>query len=329
MNQIVICAMYKFVTLEDYKDIRQPLWDFMEDNSIKGTLLLAHEGINGTVSGSREAIDALLAWLNKDDRINPISYKESYEDSQPFYRTKVKLKKEIVTMGVEDIDPRKTVGTYVKPAQWNDLISDPDVTVIDTRNDYEIEIGTFKHAINPDTETFREFPKYVSENLDPQKNKKVAMFCTGGIRCEKSTAYLKEQGFDEVYHLEGGILKYLEEVPKEESLWQGDCFVFDNRVAVNHDLEKSHYDQCYACRLPITEEDKLSDKYEQGVSCPRCYGTHSEAQIARFKEREKQIALAKARKEEHIGTEARDVMQKMRKLKTDQRRAQRSAAKKA
>ena len=255
-GQIVICAMYKFVTLENYQEIRQPLWDFMEEHEIKGTLLLALEGINGTVSGSRAAIDALLNWLNKDERINPISFKESYEDSQPFYRTKVKLKKEIVTMGVEGIDPRKTVGTYVKPQEWNQLISDPDVTVIDTRNDYEIEIGTFKHAINPNTETFREFPQYVADNLDPAKNKKVAMFCTGGIRCEKSTAYLKEQGFEEVYHLEGGILKYLEDVPKEDSLWQGDCFVFDNRVAVNHDLEKSHYDQCYACRLPITEEDK-------------------------------------------------------------------------
>lgn len=326
IDKIVICAMYKFVALDNYKDIRQPLWDFMEVQGIKGTLLLASEGINGTVSGTREGIDALLAWLNKDERINPISFKESYENRQPFYRTKVKLKKEIVTMGVEGIDPRKTVGTYVKPENWNDLISDPDVTVIDTRNEYEISIGTFKDAINPNTETFREFPQYVADNLDPQKNKKVAMFCTGGIRCEKSTAYLKEQGFEEVYHLEGGILKYLEDVPKEQSLWEGDCFVFDNRVAVNHDLEKSAYDQCYACRLPITEEDKQSELYERGVSCPHCHGKHSEAQIARFREREKQIQLSKERNEEHIGTEARDVMQKMRKLKIHQRREQRKAA---
>ena len=327
MNQIVICAMYKFVALDNYKEIREPLLNFMEEQGIKGTLLLASEGINGTVSGNRESIDALLAWLNRDERINPISYKESFEDSQPFYRTKVKLKKEIVTMGVEGIDPRKTVGTYVKPEDWNALIADPEVTVIDTRNDYEIGIGTFKHAINPKTETFREFPQYVADNMDPTKNKKVAMFCTGGIRCEKSTAFMKEQGFEEVYHLEGGILKYLEDVPKEESLWQGDCFVFDNRVAVNHDLEKSHYDQCYACRLPITEEDKQSDKYESGVSCPHCYGKHSDEQIARFREREKQITLSKARNEEHIGTEARDVMHKMRKLKINERRAQRQAAK--
>lgn len=329
MSNIVVCALYKFVRLENYKEIRMPLWDFMESNGVKGTLLLAEEGINGTVSGSKESITALLDWLNQDERLNPIVHKESYTDEQPFYRTKVKLKKEIVTMGVEGIDPRHTVGTYVKPEDWNALISDPEVTVIDTRNDYEIEIGTFKHAINPNTDSFREFPQYVKDNMDPKKHKKVAMFCTGGIRCEKSTAYMKEQGFEEVYHLEGGILKYLEDVPKEETLWEGDCFVFDNRVAVNHDLEKSNYDQCYACRLPITEEDKQSEKYEQGVSCPRCYGTHSEAQIARFKEREKQIGLSKARNEEHIGTEAREVMQNKRKEKVDAQRAQRLAANKA
>lgn len=321
MNQFVVCALYKFVALEDYKAIRQPLLEAMESNGIKGTLLLASEGINGTVSGSQEGIDALLAWLNSDDRFNPISFKLSYHDNQPFYRTKVKLKKEIVTMGVEGIDPRKTVGTYVKPKDWNALISDPDVLLIDTRNDYEIEIGTFEHAVNPNTKTFREFPEYVKNNLDPKKNKKVAMFCTGGIRCEKSTAYLKEQGFEEVYHLEGGILQYLEDVPKEDTLWKGDCFVFDNRVAVNHDLEKSEYDQCYACRLPITDEDKASDKYEQGVSCPQCYGTHTEDQIARFREREKQINLARARNEEHVGTEARDVMEARRKAKAEEQRA--------
>ncbi len=325
MNQIVVCALYKFVTLENFEDMRQPLHDVMESNGIKGTLLLAHEGINGTVSGSREGIDNLLAWLNSDERIAPISFKESFDETQPFHRTKVKLKKEIVTMGVEGIDPRKTVGTYVKPNDWNALISDPDVTVIDTRNDYEIEIGTFKHAIDPNTKTFREFPQYVADNLDPAKHKKVAMFCTGGIRCEKSTAYLKEQGFEEVYHLEGGILKYLEEVPKEDSLWEGDCFVFDNRVAVNHDLEKSEYDQCYACRLPITEDDKSSELYESGVSCPKCHGSHSEEQIARFREREKQVRLAKDRAEEHLGTEARKAIKARRQEKAAARRAQREA----
>lgn len=326
MSNFVVCALYKFVALEDYEAMRQPLMQVMEDNGIKGTLLLAREGINGTVSGTRTGIDALLTWLNADPRLNPISFKESFDETQPFYRTKVKLKKEIVTMGVEGIDPRKTVGTYVKPQDWNDLISDPDVFVVDTRNDYEIEIGTFKHAVNPNTQSFREFPQYVKDNMDPTRHKKVAMFCTGGIRCEKSTAYMKEQGFEEVFHLEGGILKYLEDVPKEESLWEGDCFVFDNRVAVNHDLEKSDYDQCYACRLPITEEDKQSDMYESGVSCPKCFGKHSEEQIARFREREKQVNLAHARNEEHVGTEARLATKRRRQQKGAERRARRAAA---
>ncbi|AWL12015.1 UPF0176 protein [Saliniradius amylolyticus] len=326
MSQYVVCALYKFVTLDDFEALRQPLLETMESHGIKGTLLLAKEGINGTVSGSREGIDSLLAWLNADERLNPISYKESYDEEQPFHRTKVKLKKEIVTMGVEGIDPRKTVGTYVKPSEWNDLISDPEVMLIDTRNDYEIEIGTFKRAINPNTDTFREFPEYVEKTLDKNKHKKVAMFCTGGIRCEKSTAYLKEQGFEEVYHLEGGILKYLEEVDKDESLWEGDCFVFDNRVAVNHDLERAGYDQCYACRLPITEEDKQSDQFERGVSCPRCYGTHSDEQIARFREREKQVQLARQRNEEHVGSDARKAMEQRRRQKAAEQRARDLAA---
>lgn len=326
MSKYIVCAMYKFVALENFEAMRQPLLSAMENNGIKGTLLLANEGINGTVSGTREGIDGLLSYLNADERLNPISCKESLHEEQPFYRTKVKLKKEIVTMGVEGIDPRRTVGTYVKPKDWNALISDPDVTVIDTRNGYEIEIGSFKHAIDPKTDTFREFPDYVASSLSPQTNKKVAMFCTGGIRCEKSTAYLKEQGFDEVYHLEGGILQYLEDVPKEESLWEGDCFVFDNRVAVNHNLEKSKYEQCYACRLPITAEDKLSDKYEPGVSCPHCYGTHTEDQLSRFREREKQVNLAKMRQQEHVGTEARLTMEQKREEKA---RLQRERALKA
>ncbi|MBC3767838.1 rhodanese-related sulfurtransferase [Neptunicella marina] len=325
MSKYVVCALYKFVALDDYEAIREPLLALMEQHNVKGTLLLANEGINGTVSGSREAIDTLLAWLNADVRLNPISYKESFDETQPFHRTKVKLKKEIVTLGVEGIDPRQTVGTYVKPQDWNALISDPEVFVVDTRNDYEIEIGTFKHAVNPKTDSFREFPEYVKQNMDPAKHKKVAMFCTGGIRCEKSTAYMKEQGFEEVYHLEGGILQYLQDVPKEQSLWEGDCFVFDNRVAVNHDLERSEYDQCYACRLPITEQDKLSDKYESGVSCPKCYGIHSEEQIARFREREKQVNLAKMRNEEHVGTEARKAIKQRRQQKAAVRRAQREA----
>jgi len=308
MSQVVVCAMYKFVRLENYQELRQPLLKTMEYNGVKGTLLLAEEGINGTVAGSREGIDALLNWLQKDERLADIVYKESFDDEMPFYRTKVKLKKEIVTMGVEGIDPRQVVGTYVKPKDWNDLIADPEVFVVDTRNDYEIQIGTFKNAVNPNTETFREFPDYVKENMDPAKHKKVAMFCTGGIRCEKSTAYMKEQGFEEVYHLEGGILKYLEEVPKEETMWEGECFVFDNRVTVNHDLEKGEYDQCHACRMPITEEEKQSEHYVEGISCPHCIDKVTDEQRARFAERQKQMELAKARGEEHIGTEAKDAL---------------------
>lgn len=305
---ITVCAMYRFVELPHFEDLKQPLLEQMLALDIKGTLLLAEEGINGTVAGSGQAIEALLDWLRQEERLRDIDYKLSFDEQQPFYRTKVKLKKEIVTMGVEGIDPKRVVGTYVKPKDWNALISDPEVLLIDTRNNYEVEIGSFKGAVNPETATFREFPDYVAKNLDPAKHKKVAMFCTGGIRCEKSTAYLKEQGFDEVYHLEGGILKYLEEVEPDETLWEGDCFVFDNRVSVDHSLEKGHYDQCHACRMPITEEDKRSEHYQQGVSCPKCIGKHSRRQLQRFKEREKQMRLAEVRGQEHIGTDMNEVI---------------------
>lgn len=301
MTPIVVAALYKFVRLPDYQEIAPRLKAHCDEFGIKGTLLLAEEGINGTVSGTRDAIDGLVSFLKTDERFSGLSYKESFYEDKPFYRMKVKLKKEIVTMGVNGIDPQKIVGTYVKPRDWNALISDPDVVVIDTRNSYEYDIGTFERAIDPKTETFREFPAYVAQNLDPVKHKKVAMFCTGGIRCEKSTAYLKEQGFDEVYHLEGGILKYLEEVPEEQSLWRGECFVFDNRVAVNHKLEKGIYDQCHGCRYPITEEDMRSDKYMPGVSCPRCYASLTEEQKVRFAERQRQIQLAKERNQGHLG----------------------------
>ena len=236
-TQYVTCALYKFVALPNYGSIRHPLLKVMNDNQVFGTLLLASEGINGTISSTRAGIDTVLAWLEQQPGLDNIDTKESFDQEIPFYRTKVKLKKEIVTMGVEGIDPRHVVGTYVQPKDWNKLISDPDVMVVDTRNDYEVEIGTFKGAIDPQTTSFREFPQWANKNIDPGKTKKVAMFCTGGIRCEKSTAYMKEQGFDEVYHLEGGILKYLEEVPQDQTLWEGECFVFDNRVAVGHDLK--------------------------------------------------------------------------------------------
>ena len=325
MSNITVCAMYRFVDLPNYESIQAPLLKVMKDLDIKGTLLLASEGINGTVSGTQESVESLLAWLRDIQEFAEIDYKLSFDETQPFYRTKVKLKKEIVTMGIEGIDPKRVVGTYVKPRDWNSLISDPEVLLIDTRNDYEFEIGTFEGAINPVTDTFREFPKYVEENLDPEKHKKVAMFCTGGIRCEKSTAYLKEKGFDEVYHLEGGILKYLEEVPEEETLWKGDCFVFDNRVAVNHKLEKSAYDQCHACRLPITEEDMQHEHYKKGVSCPRCYGKHTPDQIKRFEERQKQIELARARGQNHIGSDVVDVIESNRARKLERIKAQQEA----
>lgn len=304
MSQIVVCALYKFVSLENYVELRQPLLDQMLGNGIRGTLLLALEGINGTVAGSQQGIDALLAWLDRQAGLDNIVAKFSYDEQMPFHRTKVKLKKEIVTMGVEGIDPRRVVGTYVKPKDWNALISDPDVVLVDTRNDYEVQIGTFKGAINPKTETFREFPDYVKQNLDPAKNKKVAMFCTGGIRCEKSTAYLKEQGFEEVYHLEGGILKYLEEVPESDTMWEGECFVFDERVAVNHQLEKGQYDQCHACRMPLTATEKQSEQYILGTCCPHCFGKHTPQQQQRFLERQKQVRLAQERGEAHIGSDA-------------------------
>ncbi|KAA3641902.1 MAG: rhodanese-related sulfurtransferase [Proteobacteria bacterium] len=317
-QQIVVCALYHFVRLKDFETLREPLLKTMKQHKVRGTLLLAEEGINGTIAGSREAVESVLNWLRQDKRLAELDSKESLTDEMPFYRSKVKLKKEIVTMGVQGIDPKRTVGTYVEPKDWNDLISDPEVTLIDTRNDYEVNIGTFERAVNPNTESFREFPDYVKQNLDPKKHKKVAMFCTGGIRCEKSTAYLKEQGFEEVYHLKGGILKYLEEVPKEDSKWQGECFVFDNRVAVNHDLEKGQYDQCYACRYPITEADKQSKHYQQGVSCPHCHDKTTPEQRRQFAMREKQMQLAKQRGDAHLGLEAQQILR--------QRQAEKKAA---
>ena len=319
-TQYVTCALYKFVALPNYGSIRHPLLKIMTDNQVYGTLLLASEGINGTISGTRGNIDTVLHWLAQQPGLDNIDTKESYDDNIPFYRTKVKLKKEIVTMGVEGIDPNQVVGSYVKPADWNALISDPDVLVVDTRNNYEVEIGTFKDAVNPNTTSFREFPAWATENIESDKTKKIAMFCTGGIRCEKSTAYMKEQGFDEVYHLEGGILKYLEEVPKEQTLWQGECFVFDNRVAVDHDLKRGSYDQCHACRMPITEQEKTLDTYQEGLSCHHCFGTLTEEQKQRFSQRQKQMQLAKARGEEHIGSAAQ--------LDTERRRAEKKARKK-
>lgn len=299
-----VAALYRFVRLEDYENLRGPLLAFCEARGIRGTLLLAEEGINGTIAGTAQAISEVLAYLKKDDRLADLECKFSYNTDRPFLRMKVKLKKEIVTMGRPGIDPNQSVGRYASPEEWNTLVDDPECLVIDTRNDYEVEIGTFQGAINPNTTSFREFPEWVEKNLDPSKHKKVAMFCTGGIRCEKSTSLLVSMGFEDVWHLQGGILNYLEKTPVEQTRWDGECFVFDSRVSVDHDLEKGSYDQCYACRFPIDDAQKASDLYVPGVSCPRCHDAHSDQQKERFTERQKQIALAKARGEAHIGADA-------------------------
>jgi UPF0176 protein len=304
MKQFVVCALYKFTPLERFDSLQKPLRALMETEEVRGTILLAPEGLNGTIAGNRLSIDRVLDWLKQQPGLEQIDYKESLSDRLPFKRTKVKLKKEIVTMGVEGIDPTEVVGTYVEPEQWNALLDDPDVVLVDTRNDYEVGVGTFENAVNPHTETFREFPDFASNHLNSAKHKKIAMFCTGGIRCEKSTAYLKQSGFDQVYHLKGGILKYLEKVPATESKWQGECFVFDDRVTVDHNLNPGSYDQCHACRLPISEDDKLSMYYQKGVSCPNCYNKVSATDKARFAERQRQIELAASRGESHIGAKA-------------------------
>jgi UPF0176 protein len=301
MSKFLTAALYKFVELPDYAALQPNIHAACAQNHIKGTILLAREGINGTIAGLPDDIHSVLNYLKQDPRFSDLEHKESYADTHPFYRMKVKLKKEIVTMGVPSVNPNNTVGTYVKPEDWNALISDPDVILLDTRNDYEVHIGTFKGAVDPKTTTFREFPKYVKNNLDKTKHKKVAMFCTGGIRCEKASSYMLEQGFDEVYHLQGGILKYLETVPEAESLWQGECFVFDQRVAVKHGLEVGEFDQCYACRMPLSPEELKSPQYTPGISCPHCYSSLTEEKKKSLTERQKQVILAKQRGEAHIG----------------------------
>ncbi len=288
-NSVVVAAMYRFVRLDDYVSLREPFLAKLCELQVRGSLLLASEGLNGTVAGSRESIDALLAYLRSDPRLEALEVKESYCDESPFKRSRVRLKKEIVTMGVDGIDPNDAVGTYVDPKDWNELISDPDVVLIDTRNDYEIAIGSFEGAMDPDTHTFGEFPDYVDQNLDPSKHKKVAMFCTGGIRCEKSTALLKQKGFEEVYHLRGGILKYLEQVPEEESKWIGECFVFDGRVAVGHGLEVGEHVMCFACGWPVSEEEQTHPDYVFGVQCHRCADCLTEEQKERFRMRQQQV----------------------------------------
>ena len=297
-----VAALYHFTRFEDPAALRGPLLDLCRAHGIGGTLLLAREGINGTIAGSRAGIDAVLAHIRALPGCAGLEHKESQSQTPPFNRMKVRLKKEIVTMGQPDVDPLAGTGHYVAPADWNALISAPDVAVIDTRNDYEVAIGTFDGAIDPQTKSFGEFPAWWEANKERFHNKRIAMFCTGGIRCEKSTNYLLGQGVDEVYHLKGGILKYLEEVPQEDSKWQGDCFVFDARVSVGHGLTEGPHLLCYACRRPIRPEDRNHPAYEEGVSCHQCHDETSEADKARFRERQKQIALAGQRGEKHMGS---------------------------
>ncbi|HLF67601.1 MAG TPA: rhodanese-related sulfurtransferase [Gammaproteobacteria bacterium] len=299
---IVIMALYKFIERPNYIRHKKPIEDFCKAQGLMGTLLLAQEGINGTVAGSQEAIEALLSFLQATMKFGPLEYKLSYDETMPFHRMKVKLKKEIVTIGKPEANPCERTGTYVKPEEWNSLLNDPEVILIDTRNDYEVGIGTFKGALNPKTDSFREFPDYVQHTLNPKQHKKVAMFCTGGIRCEKASSYMLAQGFEQVYQLEGGILKYLETVPAEASLWEGECFVFDNRVTVDHQLQKGHYELCHACREPLSAADKTSPKYELNISCPQCFDTLSDDKRNRVTERAKQMALAKARGQIHLGS---------------------------
>lgn len=286
---IIVAALYRFVPLDDFASHQQPLLEKMESLGIRGTLLLASEGINGTIAGPRESMNAILNHLRSDSRFAELEVKESLCDEMPFKRTRVRLKKEIVTMGVKGIDPLDAVGTYVDPEDWNDLINDPDVTLIDTRNHYEISIGTFRGAQDPNTHTFRQFPQYVADRLDPKRHRKIAMYCTGGIRCEKSTALLKQQGFDQVYHLRGGILKYLEVIPKEQSQWEGECFVFDRRVSVGHGLTTGDHELCFACGWPVTSENREHEDYEPGIHCPRCVNEITDKQRERFAERQRQF----------------------------------------
>jgi Predicted sulfurtransferase len=301
-TEIVVAALYHFARLDDPAALKPPLAELCCGLGVRGTLLLAREGINGTVAGSRGAIDAVLSHIRAIPGLAALEHKESFAQTMPFRRMKVRLKKEIVTMGVEGVDPLEGVGAYVEPKDWNALISDPDTLVIDTRNDYEVAIGTFARAVDPQTSSFREFPGWLEKTDIAAGAKRIAMFCTGGIRCEKATAYMRAKGFDNVYHLKGGILKYLEEIQPGESLWKGNCFVFDERVSIGHGLKPGDETLCRACRLPLTPADRASPLYEEGVSCPHCHGARTDEDRMRYRERHKQMlaAAAKARATERI-----------------------------
>ena len=304
-SSYLIAAFYKFVSLPDHRDQQRLLLQCCDAHEVRGTILLANEGINGTIAGPPDGVRAVLAFLRRDPRLSDLTHKSSYASLQPFSRMKVRLKKEIVTLGLPEVDPSQMAGTYVKPEDWNKLLDDPEVVVVDVRNDYEVAIGTFEGSVNPLTHSFSELPGWARRSAVLRerdgKKPKVAMFCTGGIRCEKSTAFLRTEGFGEVYHLEGGILKYLETIPPEESRWRGECFVFDERVSVTHGVEPGRYELCRSCRHTLTSNDKMSPLFVAGVSCARCYDHTTPEQKRRFAEREKQVLLAKERSATHIG----------------------------
>lgn len=307
-----VAALYHFAVVDDPAALKPEILAACEANGLKGTILLAPEGINGTIAGEAAGVDATITFLRNLAQFSGLEVKYSAAVAMPFLRMKVRLKKEIVTMGVEGIDAARAKGDYVDPLDWNAMVSDPDTIVIDTRNAYEVAIGSFEGAINPDTETFRDFPAWFddfSKQLQEKqlqeksgKQPKIAMFCTGGIRCEKATAYVKAQGFDDVHHLKGGILKYLENIPEETSQWNGDCFLFDQRVAVGHGLKQSDYDQCHACRMPLNAEERASEKYVPGEACAHCYGSRTEEQRERYRERQRQVEKAAEEGRQHLGT---------------------------
>jgi UPF0176 protein len=313
MPQIRVASLYQFAHFDDCPSVRQMLSGVCEKGGVRGTLILAPEGINGTIAGADDAVEEVIRRIRALSGCADMAVKDSHASEMPFHRMKVRIKKEIVTMGEPNVSPLHGVGEYVPPSEWNALIADPDTIVIDTRNSYEVEVGTFRNAINPATDSFRDFPAWFRENrasLAEGKAPKIAMFCTGGIRCEKATALLKSEGIDQVYHLQGGILKYLEEVPAEESLWQGECFVFDQRVCLTQGLKAGSFDICHGCRMPVAEGDKASPQYQAGVSCPACYATRNPKQRQRYIERHRQAQLAEQRGSRHIGQGQRQVESK-------------------
>lgn len=319
----VVAALYHFADLPDYQSLVGKVEAECKKLKIQGTLLLASEGINGTIAGSRTGIDAILNYLREIPGLAPLVHKESFCETAPFFRMKVKERKEIVTMGVEGVRPVDLVGTYVEPKDWNELISQDDVVLIDTRNDFEYRVGRFAHAVDPDTVSFTEFPGYVETNLSPKKNKRVAMYCTGGIRCEKATSHMLEQGYEEVYHLKGGILKYLEEIPKEESLWHGECFVFDRRVSVGHGLDVGSFELCHGCQSPLSEEQREHEQFTFGVACEYCADTLTPERRVGLEMRLSQMRLAEERGEDHLGM-GQEQMRARRKMKAEAKAEERT-----